>query len=302
MTPVDYVIPYVDGADQEWQHLYRKYATNDTLCIQRYRNYDTLKYQLRGIERNLPWVHNVYVIVQSESQIPKWLRTDNTRLRLVYHHDYIPESELPAFKSGTIELNIHRIVELSENFILANDDMIPVKPQPLSNYFIDGRPVQTCIENIHHLQPHDDNIHKFMLYRMMRIEQMYLHNPSFRGLAHHHLLCPYSKSFWDNTVRKYKYTLAASRHEQFYRGMLNMSHWLISDLQVLNGLSIINNNLNTTGIIDIEDNTKPAEIYDIIDKANVICLNDHVNENTAVLNEIPYILDTVFPEKSTFEE
>ncbi|MCR4921726.1 MAG: hypothetical protein K5945_08495 [Bacteroidaceae bacterium] len=52
MMPVDYVIPFVDSSDSEWVSAYRKYVPSDcTWCSNatRFRDWDTLRYQLRSI-------------------------------------------------------------------------------------------------------------------------------------------------------------------------------------------------------------------------------------------------------------
>lgn len=297
---IDYVIPFVDCTDPNWQTLYNQH-THNTILSRRYRDNGTLKYQLRGIEKNFPWVNKVFIIVQSPSQIPKWLRVDHPKISIVYHNEYIPNEYLPTFNSVPIELNIHRIKELSNTFILSNDDILPIKPQESTNYFVDDRPVQTDIENTNTPIPCDANIHQFMLYKMFRIEQLYLNRADFRGLLHTHLLHPYNKAFWADTFNQYKYTLNAACHEQYYRGYLQMNHWFISDMQVLKGFSIINNNLNTIGKINIHDNINKDYIYDIIRRADVICMNDDIRENTELLNTIPTILDSILPDKSSFE-
>lgn len=297
---IDYVIPYVDCTDPAWQTLYRTH-TQTTVINRRYRDNGTLKYQLRGIERHLPWVNKVFLIVQSPSQIPSWLREEHPKLNIVLHEDYIPNEYLPTFNSVPIELNVHRISDLSDNFILSNDDLIPIKTQPITNYFIENRPVQTYIERTNMPSPCTNHIYQFMLYKIVQIERLYLNNPDFRGLSHNHLLTPYNKQFWIDTLNQYKYTFNAACHEQYYRGYLHMNHWLISDMQVLKGISVINNELNTIGNINLNDNTTVDDIYDIIHRADVICMNDDIRENTELLTTIPTILDSILPDKSSFE-
>jgi len=46
---------------------------------------------------------------------------------IVNHKDFIPEEYLPIFNSNAIELNMHKIKELSENFVYFNDDMFVLK-------------------------------------------------------------------------------------------------------------------------------------------------------------------------------
>lgn len=134
--PIDIVIPWVDGSDPQW--VARKKAVQEKLgksisgdaSETRYRDWGLLRFVFRGIERNAPWVHKIYLI--TDHQIPDWLDTSHPKLQLVSHEDYIPQQYLPTFSANTIELNLHRIEGLCEHFIYMNDDMFftnPVKPE-----------------------------------------------------------------------------------------------------------------------------------------------------------------------------
>ena len=62
---MDIVITYVDGNDLSWQRDYEKY-TDVPAMTKRYRDWGTLKYLLRGIETNMPFIRNVYLVVSHE--------------------------------------------------------------------------------------------------------------------------------------------------------------------------------------------------------------------------------------------
>lgn len=133
---IDAVILYLDATDLDWQKGFAQ-ATNqpgvENNC--RYRNWDNLQYIFRGIERNMSWVRRVHLVVQSESQLPKWLNRDSEKLRVVYHTDYIPPELLPTFNSNVIELFLHRIPDIAPRFIYFNDDMFPIAPLRIDNFF-----------------------------------------------------------------------------------------------------------------------------------------------------------------------
>jgi hypothetical protein len=124
---IDYLFPFVDDNDEMWLKEYHKYKNDDTDYKTnslngeaRYKTYDLLKYKLRSIEMYMPWINNVYMIVASPSQIPEWL--DTSKVKIVYHKDFIPEEFLPTFNSGTIEMFLGNIEGLSEKFVYGNDD------------------------------------------------------------------------------------------------------------------------------------------------------------------------------------
>lgn len=62
---MDIVITYVNGADPEWQRSYAEY-THKPLITKRYRDWGTLKYLLRAIQKNLPFIGNVFLWSQAD--------------------------------------------------------------------------------------------------------------------------------------------------------------------------------------------------------------------------------------------
>lgn len=132
---VDYVFPYVDSADLEWQEEYKKYYALDSLSSERFRPLGFLKYIFRGIAENMPWVNEVVFIVSSKSQIPEWLDTNNDKIRIITHDEFIPKKYLPTFNSNTIEMFLSDIPGLSEYLIYGNDDFIPLSNMKIGNYF-----------------------------------------------------------------------------------------------------------------------------------------------------------------------
>lgn len=70
--------------------------------------------------------------------MPEWLNTECPKLRIVRHEEYIPSEYLPTFNSNVIELNLHRILDLSERFINFNDDMFVIGETQKSDFFENG--------------------------------------------------------------------------------------------------------------------------------------------------------------------
>lgn len=143
---IDIVVPWVDGNDPEWLAEKRKFipnAGNDD-NINRYRDWKLLRYWFRGVEKYAPWVRKIHFITWGH--IPEWLNTDNPKLNIVKHEDYIPEKYLPVFSSHPIELNMYRIVDLAEQFIYFNDDLFFNDFCVPEDFFIDGKPVDNVTE------------------------------------------------------------------------------------------------------------------------------------------------------------
>jgi hypothetical protein len=135
---MDVVITYVDGNDPVWQKDYERF-TNVPILQKRFRDWGTLKYLLRGIQVNMPFIRNVYLVVSHPSQVPQWV--DRNNLKIVLHEDIIPAEYLPTFNSTTIEMYLHRIPALDEQYIYFNDDIFPVMPSVPEDFFRDGKAV-----------------------------------------------------------------------------------------------------------------------------------------------------------------
>lgn len=147
---IDIIIPWVDGNDTEWlkerEKTEIKYHVNKKANSNvRYESWDNLQYIFRGIEKFMPWVHRVFLVTCGH--LPAFLNIQNPKLRIVKHMDYIPVEYLPTFNSNVIELNYHRIEELSENFILFNDDCFPLRSIGEQYYFMDGVPCDEAVES-----------------------------------------------------------------------------------------------------------------------------------------------------------
>lgn len=76
--PVDIVFCWVDGSDVEWtkKKNYWKNKNNNELDEQavndgRFVDNEELKFALRSVEKNIPWINKIYII--TDNQIPKWI-------------------------------------------------------------------------------------------------------------------------------------------------------------------------------------------------------------------------------------
>lgn len=150
---IDFVIAWVDGNDSAWQAEKKKWeATNPEQELAkwndgeaRYRDWDLLRYWFRGIEKYTPWVNKVFFVTWGH--VPEWLDTSNEKLVIVKHEDFIPAKYLPTFNSHCIELNLHNIKELSDNFVYFNDDMFMLKETSQELFFKNGLPCDSAIVN-----------------------------------------------------------------------------------------------------------------------------------------------------------
>ena len=104
---MDIVITYVDGLDPVWQKSYEQY-TNTPILEKRFRDWGTLKYLFRGIEKNMPFIRKVHLVVSGESQVPQWI--NRNEVNVVLHSDIIPGQLLPTFNCRFILLLLNNIL------------------------------------------------------------------------------------------------------------------------------------------------------------------------------------------------
>ena len=154
--PIDFVLTWVDGADPAWQTekdraLEEPAAKAAIACGlidahgARYRDWDNLQYWFRGVEKYAPWVNRIYFVTWGH--VPSWLNTEHPKLHIVRHEDYIPGEYLPTFSANPIELNLHRIEGLAEQFVFFNDDLFLTAPVQPEDFFQNGLPRDALSES-----------------------------------------------------------------------------------------------------------------------------------------------------------
>ena len=145
-TPsIDLVYLWVDGNDPEWQakrnaFFGRKVENSSSNFNGRYVNNDELKFSLRSVERYAPWIRKVFIV--TDNQKPKWLDISNPKIQIIDQNDILPDKSLPCFNSNVLEHFLYKVPNLSEHFLLSNDDMFFNKTVLPTTFFAkDGFPI-----------------------------------------------------------------------------------------------------------------------------------------------------------------
>lgn len=132
---MDAVILYVNMDDPNWREEHDKYQLYS--CHEAYyRDWGFLKYVMRGIDTYMPFIDRIHLVVMMDSQVPEWVNRE--KVNIVYHEDIIPKEFLPLFNAMSIEMFIHKIPGLSEEFVYFNDDFFATQPLEYSDFF-DGK-------------------------------------------------------------------------------------------------------------------------------------------------------------------
>ena len=132
---MDIVITYVNITDR-FKEQYSKYVKKE-LEENRFRSYDTLELQVKGIRKYLPYIENIFIVVSELEQVQG---LDLSDCKIITHDQIIPQKYLPCFNSCTIEMFLHKIPGLNEQFLYFNDDMFIIDNVPYSYWFKDNKP------------------------------------------------------------------------------------------------------------------------------------------------------------------
>ncbi len=149
MDKIDFVLLWVDGSDPAWLEQKKQFSPKKEdfgSGDNRFRDWDNLQYWFRGVERFAPWVNKIYFVTWGH--VPSWLNTEHPKLKIVKHTDFIPPEYLPTFNSDTIETNLFRLEELSEHFVLFNDDFFLIDAVKPEDFFQNGLPCDSFVENL----------------------------------------------------------------------------------------------------------------------------------------------------------
>ncbi|MBR6166794.1 Stealth CR1 domain-containing protein [Candidatus Saccharibacteria bacterium] len=331
---IDIVVTWVDGSDPEWIKDKERFKNDgqDSLLRSwndssaRYRDWGLFKYWFRGIEKNCKWVRKVFFVTYGH--LPEWLNVDNPKLVVVKHKDFIPEKYLPTFNSNAIELNLHRINGLSENFVYFNDDMFVLKKLKKEDFFKNGMPRGSAILNL--VMPddmgHSEYNNTVLLNRSFSKNKVLKKNvtkwfnikyfpqiirtfcllpwPKFPRLFESHLAVPHQKKYFNEMWKKFNKELDASCSHHI-RSEKDNSHWLMSDWYLVKGDFVPRRpNLGRHFEKRIDD-----EIITVVTKkkCKIACINDvnafeneadFVNQKTAIINAF----EKLFPDKSAYEK
>ncbi len=291
---MDAVITYVDGLDPLWQKDYEQY-TNEPVMEKRFRDWGTLKYLLRGIEVNMPFIDNVYLVVARDSQVPQWVNRDV--LKVVLHKDIIPEEYLPTFNSTTIEMFLHKIEGLSEQYLYFNDDMFPISPCVPDDFFPGGKTAMgysTCLFAKGMYKRQCRNSDRLALKALGRRHGLFFKRPQ-------HICSPMIKSLCEELYQKVEPEILASVTRT--RTMDNMNQYLYLTYIYHSGHAISRRIQGKFFSMALASASKIAD-YIRNPKKKLVCIND-VNFGDEVF--FPYrktihaAFESRLPDKSRFE-
>lgn len=292
---MDIVITYVDGNDPVWKQDYEKY-TDVPVMQKRFRDWGTLKYLLRGIEVNMPFIRNVYLVVSHPSQVPQWV--DQTQLKIVLHSDIIPEEYLPTFNCNPIEMHLHRIEGLDEEYLYFNDDLYPLAPCRPEDFFRNGKGVLGFSRHF---------LASGMYKKICRNSDTHARKalglkPSFCFVRPQHTCTPMFRSECEQLYSILEQDILASLTRVRTSG--NLNQYLFLDYQLYKG-RMVNEKISNKHYSVAVASPEKLKSFILSPTRNLMCVNDvHLSEERYMKLRSAMIeaFELKFPQKSRFEK
>lgn len=342
MEKIDIVIPWVDDQDPVWLKERSKYLGNieskQGQINKLFRDWGTLLFVFRGIEKFMPWVNKVHFLTYGH--IPNWLNVKADKLNVIKHQDfYLNSSHLPVFNSQSIEMNFLGIEGLAEKFIYFNDDTLVLKETDASRFFKGNIPLDFIIQNIprrgflYRLLISNDPYVDTMVNNLKLINRQFskkkllkessllfysshyslrsrLYNLFFNLLPHYywfsnyHFQQPYLKSNIEETYSLFKQEMDLTSQSRF-RTRHDVNQYLYRYVRLAKG-EFEPYEPDDTYCMVLKSYNFFKKNKHRINEVRFFCPNDdpHISESDffKTKTELIQILDTILPEKSSFEK
>jgi hypothetical protein len=327
---IDFVITWVDMNDPQWQADFAKHSgkinnLKNEFTVARFRDYGLLKYWFRGVEKFAPWVRKIHFVTCGQK--PEWLDENNPKLQLVHHKDYIPNQFLPVFNSSMIEIYLHKIPGLAENFVYFNDDFFITSPILPERFFVNGKPNDIaafrtnlgtslwskCLKNnIKLINQHFDKKEVFSrdkekwlnpIYgKKSRLTYFTLPYAKFLTLRTPHNAQPYTKTLFNEVWKFAEKELTAMSSNRF-RSESDYTQELFRTWQICTGNFNPYNTYSDTKMFPLLIRKKQALEAIRHQRYKLVCINDneHIRNFEKTASELRDAFESILPEKSSFE-
>ena len=325
---IDFVILWVDGSDEAWLKQRREYsADKDAGSVSRYRDWDNLQYWFRGVEKFAPWVNHIYFVTWGH--LPKWLNLSHPKLTVVRHEQFLKPEYLPTFCCNPIEMNLHRIKGLSEQFVYFNDDTFLIGPAQAEDFFKNGLPRDCCIETAIAQDNIDDPFAHILLNDAAIINMHFkkrevicrtwkkwfspaygkdvirnvlmLPYQEFSGFKYTHMPSPFLKSSYEKVWAAEGERLDKLCHNRF-RTVFDVNQYLIKHWQCMEGnYEPQSPSFGQFCVMGRDD----EKLYEAMEKQSpkMICINDddRLKDFEGTKAKVIRAFEKILPEKSGYE-
>lgn len=321
--PIDLVYLWCDGNDPKFIKQKKERMNEVGLCADiqntgdvRYIQFDELKYSLRSVLKNIPWIRHIFIV--TNNQRPSWLK-NHSKITIIDHTEIIPSKFLPTFSSCCIELFITQIPGLSEKFLYANDDMFFYRTLKPSDFFDDdGKPLVwlskdeqglTILEATEILEDADRKdwmktvVRAWVKFQHARQKQIPFYTPA-------HSVDAYTRTYFTKIIETYPELLHLNTHP-FRTG--NELSRVIFSYELINSFGckyisrrkpnfwtlLHNRFFDDEMVAVIRPNLKKTRKSLVLFNPKTFCLNDLSHE---LSEDIDIFFNELFPEAAPWED
>ena len=248
---IDIVYTWINK-NQQWYEEYEFHSThinpnhigqygNDEA---RFADHDELFYSLKSVEKYLPWVRKIFVVINNLLDLPKYLLS-NDKVCVIEHRQIIDLEYLPTFNSHVIEAHLHNIDGLSENFIYFNDDVFVARSLEKEHFFQSNGLASLFVSKKNLDEMYNKGFHTPTL--LASLHSRNLLKQTFDCYINHslvHTYVPLKKSMYELAWALYDSEIKSFLHNQFRGNQdLNMATFLVPWLMYVKQCSSIGNDI-----------------------------------------------------------
>jgi hypothetical protein len=261
-------------------------------------NYE-IKYCLRSISKNMPWIRRIYVLQGADSKVPSFFSENYEKNNVFLYNDdeIIPKQYLPTNNSDSIETFLTYLPGLSEQFIYFCDDIFVRKEVPIEYFFTSSGVPKRC---------------KFPVIYHEAIKDYEFKTPPSPGLWYPHVPIAYTKTEINKYLNKYSEFIEYirnihSRKNNSFTSCHNIG-LLYPCLQLHSNINFMSKGINN-GEYEIEASDYYAFPRDMMiiefGSKKFFCVNDEstgsLQDRVINRNKLRKIMEKIFPEKSRAE-
>ncbi len=327
---IDFVVTWVDMDDPAWSKEFSQYSEKidnvvNELSEARFRDYGFLKYWFRGVDSFAPWVRKIHFV--TSGQKPDWLNVNHPKLNLVSHKDYIPQQYLPVFNSNLIEIYMHKIPDLAEQFVYFNDDFFITNHLDSKRFFENRLPKDIAAfrkntglsqfekmlkNNIRLINKHFDKKEVFKKDAWKwyhpsygsrgRLNYLLKYYNEFITLRTPHNAQPFLKSTFEEVWKHGEEELKGMASHRF-RSHKDYTPELFRTWQICSSNFIPYNTYKDTKMFPLMIKSRKAIKAVREQTYTLVCLNDnvHIRNYQQTMESIKESFESILPEKSAFE-
>lgn len=314
---IDIVVTYLNERDKKWQETFNYWKNKEiaegkakadnrqAFGEERTREWDTFKYWLRGVEENCPWVNKIFIIVQNKNHVPKWLDVNHPKIRIVYHDEYIPVSLLPTFNAMTIAMYVSNIPDLSDNYIMCDDDYYFLNPIKEDRFFKGNKPVHQYnrvpfVLYSDELLKGSSGVFYAILNNNLKFETKFMKDDLIK-FDIYHLPEARKKSFEQAILNSlaYKNDIFHANLISKFRHPYNFCPYMFSDLLKICNRAILEEPYHNCSYVTLKSTVN----FDDYKDKDIVCFNDteQLDDYELTKKHLIEFFEKKFPNKSSFE-